>query len=57
MTPAFEARLTANQTVTQSAQVNVAANQEVYDTDSCYDTSNYRFTPTTAMVNIYVMAL
>ena len=48
MTPAFEARLTANQTVTQSAQVKVAANQEVYDTDSCYDTSNYRFTPTTA---------
>ena len=49
MTPAFEAKLSANQTVTDGAQVKVACNTEVYDTDNCYDNStNYRFTPQTA---------
>lgn len=48
MTPSFEAILGTNQSVTQAAQTKVAVNTEIYDTDGCYDTSNYRFTPTTA---------
>jgi len=48
MAPAFEAVLGTNQSVTQSTQTKVAVNTEIYDTDGCYDTSNYRFTPTTA---------
>jgi len=48
MTPSFEAILGTNQSVTQATQTKVAVNTEIYDTDGCYDTSNYRFTPTTA---------
>jgi len=49
MTPAFEAKLSANQTVTDGTQTKVACNTEVYDTDNAYDNStNYRFTPQTA---------
>jgi hypothetical protein len=48
MTPAFEAKLGTNQSVNASAQTKVAIDTEVYDTDGCFDTSNYRFTPTTA---------
>ena len=47
-TPGFEARLTVSQTVSDATQTKVSVNQEVYDSNSCYDTSNYRFTPTTA---------
>ena len=48
-TPAFEAYLSAAQTVTDAAQTKVTINTEVFDTDSDYDhTTNYRFTPTTA---------
>ena len=47
--PAFEATLSANQTVSDSADVKVQFNTETFDTDGCYDNStNYRFTPTTA---------
>jgi len=49
MTPAFEASLSANQTVGDSADVKVQFNTETFDTDNCYDNStNYRFTPTVA---------
>ena len=48
-TPAFEAYVGTIQTGLSSATwTKIAANTEVYDTDSNYDTSNYRFTPTTA---------
>ena len=47
-TPSFEARLSVSQTVSDATQTKVSVNQEVYDSNSCYDTSNYRFTPTTA---------
>tara|TARA_R110000787_G_scaffold3311_3_gene13113 strand:- start:5029 stop:5661 length:633 start_codon:yes stop_codon:yes gene_type:complete len=47
-TPGFEARLTGSQDVSDATQTLVSVNQEVYDSDSCYDTSTYRFTPTTA---------
>jgi len=47
--PAFEAYLSANTNINDDAIVKIAANTEVYDTDSMYDNStNYRFTPTVA---------
>ena len=49
MTPAFEAYVGSIQTgLSSGTWTKIAANTEVYDTDSNYDTSNYRFTPTTA---------
>ena len=48
-TPAFEAYLSANQTVSDGVETKVQVNTEVFDTDNCYDNStNYRFTPTVA---------
>jgi len=48
-TPAFEARLSANQTVNHFTNTKIQVNTEVYDSDNCYDNAtNYRFTPTTA---------
>ena len=47
-TPAFQAKLSANQNPTDLTWTVVGCNTEVFDTDSCYDTTTYRFTPTTA---------
>lgn len=48
-TPAFEAYLSSNQTISQSTYTKVQFDTEIFDTDNCYDnSSNYRFTPTTA---------
>jgi len=49
-TPAFEAYLggSGGQSVSDNTLTLVQANTEVYDTDSAYDTSTYRFTPQTA---------
>ena len=49
-TPAFEAYLggSGGQSVSDNAVTLVQANTEVYDTDSAYDTSTYRFTPQVA---------
>ncbi len=47
--PAFEAALSAHQSIADNATDKVQANTEILDTDSCYDNStNYRFTPTVA---------
>ena len=47
--PAFEAALSANQSINDNATDKVQANTEILDTDSCYDNStNYRFTPNKA---------
>ena len=49
MTPAFEATLSANQGISDATDTKVQFDTETFDTDSCYDnSSNYRFTPTTA---------
>ena len=45
-TPAFEATLSSDQTVANNTFVKAAIGTEVFDTDGCYDTSTYRFTPT-----------
>ena len=47
--PAFEAYLSADQTVSDAIWTKMQINTEVLDTDNCYDNStNYRFTPTVA---------
>jgi len=47
--PAFEAALSANQSINDNATDKVLANTEILDTDNCYDnSSNYRFTPNKA---------
>jgi len=49
MTPAFEACTNADQSVTSAVSTKIEFGREIYDTASCYDnTTNYRFTPTTA---------
>ena len=48
-TPAFEARLSADQAVGDAVETKGEFDTEVLDTDNCYDnTTNYRFTPTVA---------
>ena len=46
--PSFSAYLSSAQTVTSGTFTKVQANTEDWDTNSNYDTTNYRFTPTTA---------
>ena len=47
--PAFEAYLSADQSVSDAVVTKVQFDTEVLDTDNCYDNStNYRFTPTVA---------
>ena len=47
-TPAFEASLSSDQTVSGGTETLVAYNTEHLDTDNAYDTSTYKFTPQTA---------
>ena len=47
-TPAFEAYLNSDQTLSDSTLTTVACNIEKFDSDGCYDNTTYRFTPTTA---------
>jgi hypothetical protein len=46
--PAFSAYLSASQVVTTNTFTKMACDTEEFDTNSNYDTSNYRFTPTVA---------
>ena len=47
--PAFEASLSAHQSVSDTINTKVQFNTEIFDTDNCFDNStNYRFTPTIA---------
>ena len=47
--PAFEVLLSANQGISDNTATKVQFDEEVFDTDNCYDNStNYRFTPTVA---------
>jgi hypothetical protein len=48
-TPAFEATLSANQSIAGNTFTKLQADSESFDTDSCYDNAtNYRFTPTSS---------
>jgi hypothetical protein len=44
-TPAFMANLGSGQSIANDTTTKVNMDTEIYDTDSKYDTSNYRFTP------------
>jgi hypothetical protein len=46
--PAFFVRPSANQTVTLSTETKIQLNTEDFDTNSNFDTTTYRFTPTVA---------
>jgi len=46
-TPSFFAYMSGNQSISNAATL-VQFNTELYDTDGCYDTSTYKFTPTSA---------
>ena len=46
--PAFSAYLPSNQSISSSTHTKVQCSVEEFDTNSNYDTSNYRFTPTVA---------
>ena len=47
--PAFEAKLSADQAVSDATLTKVQFDTEILDTDNCYDnTTNYRFTPNVA---------
>ena len=47
--PAFEVWLSANQDISDNTATKVQFDEEVFDTNNCYDNStNYRFTPTVA---------
>ena len=46
--PAFEARLSADQNISDATYTTVNIDTEIFDTDSAFDTSTYRFTPQVA---------
>ena len=46
--PAFHASLPSNQSISASTDTVIALSTEVFDTDNCYNNTNYRFTPTVA---------
>jgi hypothetical protein len=48
--PAFIAYASATQTLSAGVATKIAANTEIKDSDSCYNTTNYRFTPNKAGV-------
>ena len=46
--PAFAARNNSAQTISNSTTATMQFDTEYFDTDNCYNTSNYRFTPNVA---------
>lgn len=46
--PAFSAYIGSNQSITGSTWTKVSVDTEEFDTASCFNTSNYRFTPNVA---------
>ena len=48
MTPAFEAYLSSDTSLSENVTTVLPCDTEVYDTDNCYNTSTYAFTPNVA---------
>jgi hypothetical protein len=48
MTPSFYVTLSANQVVSNGTNTKIQYDNVIIDTNSCWDSSNYRFTPTVA---------
>lgn len=46
--PAFRAYPSSGQTISSGTSTVLQYNSETFDTDSCYDTSTYKFTPNVA---------
>jgi len=46
--PAFQAFISGDQTLNNDTVTTIAWNNETFDSDSDFDTSNYRFTPSVA---------
>ena len=47
-TPNFRATMSSGTSLVDQTFTKLAFNTETYDTGNCYDTTNYRFTPTTS---------
>tara|TARA_E500000318_G_scaffold28665_2_gene28771 strand:+ start:642 stop:1160 length:519 start_codon:yes stop_codon:yes gene_type:complete len=47
-TPAFRATMSTTQAIANTTMTTINFNTETYDTDSCYNTSTYKFTPNVA---------
>ncbi len=56
-TPAFAAKISSTQTISNNTETKLACATEVFDTDGNYDTSTYRFTPQTAGKYLFVAGL
>ena len=56
-TPAFFAKLSGNQTINNDSTTIMAFDTEVYDTNSAFDTSNYRFTVPTGKDGKYCFTI
>tara|TARA_R100001224_G_scaffold793_1_gene535 strand:+ start:382 stop:939 length:558 start_codon:yes stop_codon:yes gene_type:complete len=48
MNPSFQAYVSSDQTLSNDTETTIAWDAETFDTDSTFDTSNYRFTPSKA---------
>ena len=48
MDPSFQAYVSSDQTLSHDTETTIAWDAETFDTDSTFDTSNYRFTPNKA---------
>ena len=48
LSPYFMSQSTTSQSVNNNTYAKFEFNNEITDSDGCYDTTNYRFTPTTA---------
>jgi hypothetical protein len=46
--PAFSVYISADQSITSNTNTKVAFDTEIFDTNNCWNTSTYRFTPTVA---------
>jgi hypothetical protein len=57
MTPAFNVYISSGYTVSDNTLTKVQFNTEILDTDSKFDLSNYRFTPTIAGKYFLIMTL
>jgi|TARA_R100000030_G_scaffold62773_2_gene47536 hypothetical protein len=53
-TPAFFVKLSGNQTINNDSVTTMAFNTEVYDSDSAFDTSTYRFTVPSGQAGKYI---
>ena len=54
-TPAFKARLTANQSIPNTTLTKINLNAEDIDTDNAFDISNYKFTVPSGKCGVYLI--